>query len=246
MIEVRGLSKSYGSTPVLRSLSFCVQPGRITGLLGPNACGKTTLIKSMLGLVVPDSGDISFNGESVRGQCKYRQHIGYMPQNPDFPANLSPRELFSLLHSLRDTPPIRRDELIERFGLGAFLTKPFGTLSAGTRQKVSAVAAMMFQPPILILDEPTAGLDPVASVLFKDLLRELSGEDVTILIVSHIILELERLVDDILFLLDGELLFGGTVDELHKRSHSTDLEASLLELLRHGAGNTSQEVTDAR
>ncbi|MBX7137533.1 MAG: ABC transporter ATP-binding protein [Oligoflexia bacterium] len=232
MIEVRHLYKTFGSVQALSDISFSVKPGVITGLLGPNACGKTTLIKSLLGLVVPTRGQILFDGKDIAGSYGYREEIGYMPQNPDFPSNLSPRELFALLRAVKRDSGLRQDECVELFGLGPFMKRALGGLSVGTRQKVSAVAALMFNPRILILDEPTAGLDPLAAATFKALVVSLAKNDTTVIFVSHVILELERVVEQILFLLDGKLHFANSVTELRRIMGKESLEESILELVK--------------
>lgn len=230
MIEVRSVSKSFGALPVLRSLSCNFQPGRITGLIGPNACGKTTLIKSILGLIRPDSGEIVVGGLSAAGVA-YRQQIGYMPQQASFPANVTPEELFRLLATLRGGPGAKIAELSERFQINPFLRKAMGKLSAGTRQKISAVAAFGFSPSVLILDEPTAGFDPVSCVVFKELLHEVVGEGATIVIVSHILSELEQTIDDLVFLLDGQVRFSGDGNALRSQTGERGIEAGIVRLL---------------
>ncbi len=233
MIEINGLTKSFGDLAVLRGLTGTVRTGCITGLAGPNACGKTTLVKSILGLVVPDGGSISLDGHLVNS-VDYRRRIGYMPQQAEFPRNLTPTELFKLLTTLRRQDPVRLTELVERFKLAPFLRKPFGNLSAGTRQKFSAVAALCYDPTVLILDEPTAGFDPVACVIFKELLYDAVASGMTILIVSHIISELEQLVDDLIFILDGRILFSGKAESLNQLTNSTSLEQGIVKLLSSG------------
>lgn len=231
MLRVENLNKSYGSFRVLRDLSFAVNQGSIVGLAGPNACGKTTLIKSILGLVIPDSGRIYVGDLPVTRGYSYRENIGYMQQNAEFPANLRPIELFKLLQSLRRSRPTELGNLLSVFGLEPFLQKPFSTLSAGTRQKIAAVAALMFSPPLLILDEPTAGLDPVSCAHLKKLLLQAANKGTTILIVSHIMSELEQLVSDLVFILEGSILFSGDVSSLREKTNTQTLEAGIVHLL---------------
>lgn len=239
MISISSLTKSYGRQKVLDALNLEIGEGRVTGLAGPNACGKTTLIKSILGLVRPDVGMITVKGKPLADES-YRAALGYMPQNADFPGNLTANELFKLLIALRGAPATRQSELVERFGLGNFLLKPLGTLSAGTKQKVSAVAALMFEPPILILDEPTAGFDPVACVKFKELILETAAQGTTVLIVSHIMPELEQLIDDLIFLLDGRILFSGEVERLSAETGTHGLEAGIVSLFADNTGARGQ------
>lgn len=157
---VTGYRCSTGST--------CASLARATAVVGPNGSGKTTLIKSILGLTTPDAGEVLLDGRPVRDGCAYRARIGYMPQEARFPENLSAREVIDLLKDLRGRPADTDEELVEAFGLEPEFDKPLRTLSGGNRQKVSAVLAFLFRPDVFILDEPTAGLDPVASAVLKD------------------------------------------------------------------------------
>lgn len=229
MISVRSVSKAYGAVPVLKSLSCEFRRGVITGLAGPNACGKTTLIKTILGLVRPDAGEILVAGASA-ALVSCRERIGYMPQQAEFPRNLTARELCAMISAVRGRPLSRFDEFVERYHLAPYLLKPLGQLSTGTRQKISAVVALGADPEVLILDEPTAGFDPVACVTFKELLLESVANGTTVVLVSHIIPELEQLVDDLVFLLDGRVLFAGEVSALATRTGAVGLESALVKL----------------
>ncbi|GAB4030234.1 ABC transporter ATP-binding protein [Spirosoma gilvum] len=219
MITISNLTKSYGRQTVLYPLSVQLQAGQAVSLIGPNGAGKTTLIKSILGLVVPDSGDIWFHGQSILGGWQYRQHIGYMPQIGRYPDNMTIRQVFTMLKELRATAPqvanIPLDEeLIDAFALNRHMDKPMRSLSGGTRQKVSACMAFMFNPGVLILDEPTAGLDPLATEILKDKIRREKENGKLILITSHILSDLEELTTEIMYLQDGRLQFFNSVDWL--------------------------------
>lgn len=227
MIEISSLTKSYGSREVLRSLNLKIQPGQITAIAGPNACGKTTLIKCILGLVVPESGAIRINGKATDSSGDFRRHIGYMPQTPRFPDNLCARELYGLLESLRGEVAARKEELISYFHIQDILDQPLDQLSGGTRQKISAVAAFMFNAPIVILDEPTAGLDPLAAVSFKDLLSREANSGKTILLVSHFLSEIEQIAGHLAFLNEGEVIYADTVLALMNRTGAPTLERAL-------------------
>jgi Cu-processing system ATP-binding protein len=237
MIRVDSLQKSFGKRLVLADLSFEIKPGRVTGILGPNACGKTTLIKSLLGLTVPQSGRAWAESLPILGTAnsedasRFREKTGYMPQYPDFPANLSVRELLRMIEDLRQAKAPRMREHIAYFRLEEAMTQPFGQLSGGTKQKVAATLAFMFDAPLIVLDEPTAGLDPVASVRFKDLVKSEASRGKTILLVSHVLPEVEQLVDDILFLIDGRIAFSGSIDELRARTEEPTLERAITRLV---------------
>ena len=234
MIEVRGVTKNFGKLRVLDELSLSIRPGRITGLIGPNAAGKTTLAKIILGLVKPDKGTVEIDGKPIGADDSYRSRIGYMPQLARFPENLSARELFAMLTDLRNPTRPPDDDLLQAFDFGGALEKPIRALSGGTRQKVNAVIAFMFQPNLLILDEPTAGLDPVSSGVLKD---KLSGERAagkTFLLTSHIMSELDELADDVAFINDGKVAFVGAVTELKRITRQSNLERAIAEMMKHG------------
>ena len=231
MMDVVGVSKRFGRLGVLNGLDLSIRPGRVTAVVGPNAAGKTTLIKILLGLTHPDAGQVLLDGAPVTGDGAYRARIGYMPQIARFPENLSGRDLLSLLTKLRGAGAAPDESLIGEFGLEAQLDKPLRTLSGGTRQKVNAVMAFLFAPDVLILDEPTAGLDPIASSILKDrvLLERARGR--TVIIASHIMSELEELADDVAFLLDGRIRFSGSLEELRRRTRQSSLERAIAQLM---------------
>jgi Cu-processing system ATP-binding protein len=232
MISIFSLTKTFGRLEVLRGADLTIERGRVTAIMGPNGAGKTTLIKSILGLTRPDGGRILFDGERVAGDEHYRSRIGYMPQIARFPENLSATELLSMLRSLRGRGARIDDELITRFGLEAELEKPLRTLSGGTRQKVNAVAAFLFDPDVLILDEPTAGLDPVSSSVLKDKILAAREDGKTFILTSHILSELEELADDVAFLLDGVVRYAGPVSDLKKATRQLNLERAVAQMMR--------------
>jgi Cu-processing system ATP-binding protein len=231
MIEFCGVTKSFGPAQILRGIDLCVERGRVMGLIGPNGAGKTTLIKLLLSLAHPTSGEIRVGNASIAGDDSYRAGIGYMPQIARFPNNLTAAELFDMVRSLRaSTTPID-DGLIARFGLAEHVHKPLHVLSGGTRQKVNAVLALMFRPAVLVLDEPTAGLDPLSSAMLKDEIRERAAAGTTVLVTSHIMGELEELCDDVAFLLDGVVRYVGPVAELTALTRQASLERAIAALM---------------
>ena len=231
-IHAGGLSKRFGALEVLRGIEAVIPRGRITGLVGPNAAGKTTFIKCVLGLVRPDGGQLQVLGQSVNGDERYRHGIGYMPQQARFPDNLTGREVLAMIRDLRGPGPAQDTTLLDRFQLNAQLDKPFRTLSGGTRQKLSAAIALLFRPDLLVLDEPTAGLDPVASGIFKEQLRAARDRGVSVLLASHTLAELEEVADDIILLLDGQVRFHGTLAQLSRLTGSSRLERAVAALMR--------------
>lgn len=231
MMTLDGIRKSFGQRQVLDGISLALEPGRITALVGPNGSGKTTLIKCILGLTRAEAGRLLLDGVRSDDAGLYRSRIGYAPQAPHFPANLAVGEVFSMLRALR--PAAEVDEsLLDAFALRAEWETPVGTLSGGWRQKVSLAAAWLFNPDLLILDEPTAGLDPIAAGVFKQELRRARQEGRTVLITSHILSELEELADDVAFLTDGRLRFAGPVAALLAETGTRRLEPAIATLLR--------------
>ncbi len=235
-VEARALTKRFGRLEVLRGLDLEVPRARITGLVGPNASGKTTFIKSILGLVHPDGGDLSVFGHRVNGDERYRRQIGYMPQAASFPGNLTGLEVLRMVRDLRHHPVDAGQALLDRFRLDSELAKPVRTLSGGTRQKLSAVVAFLFDPALLILDEPTAGLDPIASGVLKDLLAEARARGATVLLASHTLAELEEVADDIVFLLEGKVRFHGSVAALREQTGCDRLERAVALLMQGERG----------
>lgn len=231
MIEFSKLTKRFGDHEVLRGVDLTVERGRVMGIVGPNGAGKTTLIKTLLGLCQPTSGDILLDGRSILGQEAYRAHIGYMPQIARFPENLTATELFNMVRDLRGNPGVLDASLLRGFALESQLDKPLRVLSGGTRQKVNACLALFFQPSLLVLDEPTAGLDPLSSAMLKDRILELRSEGVTVLVASHIMSELEELCDDVAFLLDGVTRYAGPIEQLTSLTHQANLERAIAALM---------------
>ena len=234
MIELQKISKTYGTQNVLSEISLTLEKGKITGLVGPNGCGKTTLIKSVLGLVIPDGGKILVDGEDIDGKYMYRQNIGYLPQNPDFPANLSVKELFDMLMDVREQTSKSLGQLTQIFQLEDQMGKTFSSLSGGTKQKVAAVTAFMFDSPFLILDEPTVGLDPVTSQRLKTLTRDRAKAGAGVLLVSHIMSEMDQLVDQMTFVLDGKVQYSGSVSDLKSKTKTDNLEQAVVAVMNGG------------
>lgn len=235
MIQARGLTKRFGALTVLRDIDLTIAAGRVTAILGPNGAGKTTFLKMILGLTQPGGGTLLFDGQPVNGDCRYRSRIGYMPQTARFPENLTGRELIAMVRDLRGAVGPVDGALITAFALEPQLDKRFRTLSGGTRQKINAVLALLFHAELLIFDEPTAGLDPVASSVLKDKILALRADGRTCLITSHVLSELEELADDVVFLLDGVVRFAGPVAQLKAHTRQATIERAVAEIMRRSA-----------
>lgn len=234
-IRAEGLAKRFGRQEVLKGIDLSIPAGRITGLVGPNAAGKSTFVKAVLGLVHPDRGTLTVLGNNVNGDERYRHRLGYMPQSASFPENLTGIEVLAMVRDLRGADAEQDTSLLSQFRLEPELAKPVRTLSGGTRQKLSALVAFLFRPELLILDEPTAGLDPIASGIFKEKLAEARDRGATVLLASHTLAELEEAADDIVFLLEGRVRFHGTIEALRRLTGFSRLERAVAALMREGA-----------
>lgn len=230
MISISALHKSYGNFQVLKGIDLTIQDGSVLGLVGPNACGKTTLMKCLLGLSHFSKGKVIIQDQDVEVGDEYRSMIGYMPQNPDFPGNLKVREILKMMEDLRGETAKFKNELIEYFSLNDSLDKTFEVLSGGTKQKVAAVLAFMFEVPILVLDEPTVGLDPVSGSKFKELVRVRAKSGATIIIVSHVLSELEQVATDIAFIFEGKVIAVTSLEDLKKKAADASLEKAVMEI----------------
>ena len=230
IIDISELVKSYGKTTVLKGVNLSFGESKITVILGPNGSGKTTLIKSILGLVIPDSGEIRVLNKPIEREWKYRSQISYMPQIANFPANLKVVELIRMVEDLRGISA-EKDKLMADFGLHPFLNKKLSHLSGGTRQKVNILLAFMYDNPIMVLDEPTSGLDPVALIRLKDLILQKRDQGKSFIISTHIMRLVEELGDEIVFLLEGEIYFKGSVKMLKEKLNEQDIEKAIARIL---------------
>lgn len=235
MIAIRKLYKRFGALDVLRGIDAEIPAGRVTGIVGPNAAGKTTLIKSILGLTRADSGTIEVAGVRVNGDESYRKRIGYMPQIARFPSNLTGVELLSMLRDLRPDATEIDEDMITGLGLTEELKKKLNDLSGGTKQKINAVAAFLFKPELLILDEPTAGLDPRSSSILKDKILAERQAGRTFIITSHLMSELEELADEVVFISDGKVRFSGSIHQIKDITRQANLERAVAELMDRSA-----------
>lgn len=220
MIHLQNINKTFGKLAVLKNLSLHMQLGQSVAIVGPNGSGKTTLIKTILGMVVPDGGTIQFDGATLRaGDAAYRSRIGYMPQIGRYPDNMQVGQLFEMMRDLRrDNGQALDTDLIEAYNLSGIYHQTMRTLSGGTRQKVSAALAFLFNPPVMILDEPTAGLDPLSCEILKDKILGEKDRNKLFILTSHIMSDLEELASDVVYLMEGRVLFQQTIDALKQET----------------------------
>lgn len=218
MIEVANLNKSYGPVQALRDVSFDIAAGEIIGLLGPNGAGKTTIIKTLTGYLQPDSGRVAIDGLDVLTHTQEVQsRIGYLPENAPLYPELSVQSYLRMIASLRQIPPDEEEaclsDAILSTGLAQHLTRPIGQLSKGFRQRVGLAQAILHRPRLLILDEPTVGLDPTQIVEIRHLIQRLAQHS-TVLFSTHILPEVEALCDRVIILMNGEVKVDARLSEL--------------------------------
>ncbi len=232
MIEIKNISKKFGKLEVLKNVDLTCRKGECIALIGPNGCGKTTLIKSILGMVIPDSGSIDFEGKSVLRQFQYRERIGYMPQIGRYPDNMTIAQIIDMIKKIRNASGPLDEDLFHAFKLEQMRDKQMRTLSGGTTQKVSAVLAFLFNPDVLILDEPTAGLDPLASETLKEKIILEKEKGKLILITSHLLSELDDLVTEIIFMQEGRVHLHKKIDVLKAETGESRISKSIAKILK--------------
>ena len=232
MIEIKNISKKFGKLEVLKNVSVSCNSGQCIALIGPNGCGKTTLIKSILGMVIPDSGSMEFNEKSIFGDYLYREKIGYMPQIGRYPDTMTIGEIIEMVKKIRNSKDNLDEDLFRDFEIEKMLNKQMRTLSGGTTQKISAVLAFMFNPDVLILDEPTAGLDPLAAEVLKEKIIKEKEKGKLILITSHLLSELDDLISEIIFMQDGKIFFHKKVNELKEETQEDKISKAIAKILR--------------
>ncbi len=232
MIKTTGIEKSFGKLHVLKGVDAAFGAGEATTVIGPNGSGKTTFIKSILGMVVPDSGCIYYDGQATNHDFSYRSHIGYMPQIGRYPENMRMGQLFDMMKDIRGARGAYDEELLHALQLPSMFDKPMRTLSGGTTQKVSAALAFLFHPRVLILDEPTAGLDPVAAEILKDKILKVKSEGKLVIITSHIMSEVEEIADRIMYLYEGRIRFYKTIPAIKAETGEDKLGKAIAKLMK--------------
>jgi ABC-2 type transport system ATP-binding protein len=239
MIEAIGLSKYYGNFAASRDVTFAINKGEVAAFLGPNGAGKSTTMKLLTGYLAPSAGTAKIAGFNMGTERLLgAERLGYLPENGPLYPDMSPRSLLTFFGNARGMSGMelrqRMEEVISRCHLEAVIGKPIGKLSKGYRQRVGMAQALLHNPDVLILDEPTAGLDPNQIREVRKLIREL-GETKTILLSTHILQEVEAMCNRVLFINEGRLVFDGTPQEL--AADQSDFDVRFHELSR-GARRT--------
>jgi ABC-2 type transport system ATP-binding protein len=211
-IAVEGLTKRYGSRVAVDRLTFRLPQGVVAGFIGPNGAGKTTTMAMLLGLVAPTAGDAVVLGQPLRHPDSYLGRVGALIESPAFWPSLTGRENLHLLSTLGDHDPASIDHLLKLVGLADRGGDRFGQYSLGMRQRLGIAAALLGDPPLLVLDEPTNGLDPAGMSEMRQLIASLSRDDRTILVSSHLLSELEQVCDWLIVIDKGRLVYEGPTD----------------------------------
>lgn len=229
MISLQEVSKQFGRLRALDAITLELTKGKSYALLGANGSGKTTLIKSILGLVLPSKGEIFFNEKSIHREFAYREKIGYMPQIGRFPENMRIGQLIDMMKNIRTnvSESAIDDDLIREFKLYTMYDKPMHALSGGTRQKVSAALAFLFNAPVLILDEPTAGLDPLSVEILKEKIVAQRSSGRLLLITSHILSDVDELANELIYIQDGQVRYNDSIATLKEETREKRLDKAM-------------------
>jgi ABC-2 type transport system ATP-binding protein len=237
MLEVKALCKRYRGIPVIEDVSFCVRPGEIVGYVGPNGSGKSTTVKIITGLLEPNTGQVLFEGESIRNDLmRYRAAFGYVPEEAHVYTHLSGLEYLQLVGRLRNMTEevigLKANKLLGLLGLESWRHSPISLYSKGMKQRVLIAAALMHDPKLLVFDEPLSGLDVVSARLFKDLLQELAAQGKAILYISHVLEVVEVVCDRVIVIARGKILADAPPSELKRSLELANLESVFAQLVR--------------
>ncbi len=231
-IDLRGVHKRYGKVQALRGVDMQVQPGEVFGLLGPNGAGKSTLVKIMLTVVRPTQAQGTVLGEPIRQKAHLRR-IGYLPEHARFPKYLTGRQVVEMAGAMHGMPPAdrkrRAGELLETVGMTDAGDRKIGTYSKGMQQRVGIAQALVNDPDLVVLDEPTDGVDPKGRLQIRDVLTSLRGQGKTVFVNSHLLSELEETCDRFAIMVSGRVAQTGTLDDLTIGELCYQVEAALPE-----------------
>ena len=237
MLEVKSLCKRYRGIPAIVDVSFRVGAGEIVGYVGPNGSGKSTTVKIVTGLLEPNTGQVLFEGESIRNNLmQYRAAFGYVPEEAHVYTHLSGLEYLQLVGRLRNMTEemisLKANKLLSLLGLESWRHSPISLYSKGMKQRVLIAAALLHDPKLLIFDEPLSGLDVASARLFKDLLQELARQGKAILYISHVLEVVELVCDRVIVIAKGRILADAPPMELKRSLELANLESVFAQLVR--------------
>ena len=232
MIEFKNINKKFGHIQVLKDINLTIERGNCVVFIGPNGCGKTTLLKCMLNMVMPDSGCVTIDTIDVGSGYESRKNLGFMPQIGCFPENMTVNEIIKAVISIRNYDKELDNELYEQFEIQSVGNKKMNTLSGGTVQKVSASVAFMFNPEIIVMDEPFAGLDLLAADILRKKIDAEKKVGKTILITSHTFSEIDGIVSHVVFMNTGAVLFHKPLQELLSTTGKDNVTDAVMCLLK--------------
>jgi Cu-processing system ATP-binding protein len=216
-VELNGITKRYGKIEAVRDVTFSLPAGEAIALVGHNGAGKTTLLKLMLGLIQPTAGTVRVLGENpAAGEFAARRGLGYLPESVSFNASLTGREILSFYARLKGEPVAKTLGLLDKVGLGEASARRVGTYSKGMRQRLGLAQALIGEPKILLLDEPTTGLDPALRLSFYQIVEELRANGATVVLCSHALTEIEERAGRVIIMNSGIMVAHGTIDELRR------------------------------
>ena len=216
-VAIKGVTKCYGAIEAVRDVSFDLPAGEAIALVGHNGAGKTTLLKLMLGLIQPTAGTIRVLGENpAAGEFAARRGLGYLPENVSFNAALTGREILTFCARLKGEPVAKSLGLLDKVGLGPASARRVGTYSKGMRQRLGLAQALIGAPKILLLDEPTTGLDPALRLSFYKIVQELRNHGTTVVLSSHALMEIEERTERVIIMNRGAMVAHGSIDELRR------------------------------
>ena len=232
MIRYEGFRKAYGRVLAVEGLDLRVHPGETLALIGPNGSGKSTTLKAAVGLVRPTAGRVLVDGLDVSRGAETRSRLGYLPQRISFPEGITAREAMRLYAHLRGADRVEVEHLLDRVGLADSAGRPTEGFSGGMRQRLGIAVALLGRPRVLLLDEPSAALDPTGALLVRDLIADIAAEGTTVLLSSHDLAEVAALADRVALFADGRMTAHGTLAELESRAGATGLEPVYRRLAR--------------
>ncbi len=250
MLEARGLSKSYGSVPAVRDISFCLIPGQVLGYLGPNGSGKSTTVKMLTGLLEPSQGQVLYSGRDIHTDlATYRKRLGYVPEEANLYPYLTGEEYLDMVAMLRAMGEARKRKtirsLLQLFSLWPHRHVTLGSYSKGMRQRIILIAALMDNPDVLILDEPLSGLDVTSALIIKNLIQALSARGKTIFYCSHILEVVEKVCSHLIILRKGQVIAQGPTTQVREQIGNSSLEGVFLQLVEErDVSQVANEIVD--